>query len=154
VRAVVDGEVEAVDAGDALVLDSPEVLPLMTGQPLVIAAQGRQERLADLLDLPLAGDEVPGVVESQGEKRSVPPEVMAVLPDAPATYLAHERLVVDGQDVPWWTGDGEVHASGPGGLARALAWTAGSWEDRLLVEAVLRDPGALPVLLAESDLEP
>lgn len=154
VRAVVDGEVEAVDAGDALVLDSPDVLPLMTGQPLVIAAQGRQERLADLLDLPLAGDEVPGVVESQGEKRSVPPVVMAVLPDAPATYLAHERLVVDGQDVPWWTGDGEVHASGPGGLARALAWTAGSWEDRLLVEAVLRDPGALPVLLAESDLEP
>ncbi|WP_157430547.1 sacsin N-terminal ATP-binding-like domain-containing protein [Actinomadura macra] len=154
VRAVVDGEVEVVDAADALVLDSPDLIPLLPGQPLVIAAQGRETRLAELLDLPLASDEVPGVVESAGEKRPVPPVVRAVLPDAPATYLAHERLIVDGQDVPWWAGDGEVHASGPAGLARALAWTTGDWPDRLLVEAVLRDPGSLPVLQAESDLEP
>src|SRR5690606_40937869 len=69
-------------------------------------------------------------------------------------YLAHERLVVDGQDVPWWTGDGEIHASGTGGLARALAWVTGRWADRFVVEAVLRDPDALPRLLAETDLEP
>ncbi|GAA2131888.1 sacsin N-terminal ATP-binding-like domain-containing protein [Actinomadura napierensis] len=154
VRAVVDGAVEVVDAADALVLDSPDLLPLLAGQPLVIAAQGRDARLAELLDLPLAGDEVPGVVETAGEKRPVPDAVRAVLPDAPATYLAHERLVVDGQEVPWWTGDGEIHAGGTGGLARALAWACGDWAARLLAEAVLRDPGALPVLLAEDDLEP
>ncbi|HEY8479230.1 MAG TPA: hypothetical protein VIL71_05290, partial [Spirillospora sp.] len=34
VRAVVDGEVEVVDATDALVLDRPDVLPLLQGQPL------------------------------------------------------------------------------------------------------------------------
>ncbi|TDD59840.1 hypothetical protein E1298_46430 [Actinomadura rubrisoli] len=154
VRAVVDGQVEVVEAADALVLDSPDVLPLLAGQPLVIAAQGRDARLAELLDLPLAGDEVPGVVESAGEKRPVPQVVRAVLPEAPATYVAHQRLTVDGQGVPWWTGDGQVHASGTGGLARALAWTTGNWADRLLIEAVLRDPESLPVLLAESDLEP
>ncbi|WP_433466777.1 sacsin N-terminal ATP-binding-like domain-containing protein [Spirillospora sp. CA-128828] len=154
VRAVVDGEVEVVDAADALVLDSPDVLPLLQGQPLIIAAQGRDVRLAEMLDLPLAGDEVPGVVESEGEKRPVPGFVKAVLPDAPAGYLAHERLTVDGQNVPWWTRDGQIHASNVSGLARALAWSTGHWTDRLLLEAVLRDPGTLPMLLAEDDLQP
>ncbi|GGQ45214.1 hypothetical protein BKA00_006663 [Actinomadura coerulea] len=153
VRAVVDGDVEVVDAADALVLDGPDVLPLLEGQPLVIAAQGRDARLAELLDLPLAGEEIPGLVESDGEGRPVPEAVRAVLPDAPAGYLAHERLVVDGQDVPWWTRDGRVHANGVAGLARALAWSTGNWADRLLVEAVLRAPETLPVLLAEDDLE-
>ncbi|TDC48018.1 hypothetical protein E1281_25355 [Actinomadura sp. KC345] len=153
VRAVVDGQVEVVDAADALVLDGPDVLPLLQGQPLVIAGQGRDGRLAELLDLPLTGDEIPGAVQSAGEKRPVPEAVSAVLPEPPAHYLAHERLIVDGQDVQWWTRDGEIHASGAGGLARALAWSTGNWAGRLVVEAVLRDPGSLPVLLAEADLE-
>ncbi|TDB83664.1 hypothetical protein E1264_27495 [Actinomadura sp. KC216] len=154
VRAVVNGDVEVVDAADALVLDAPDVLPLLRGQPLIIAAEGRDERLAELLDLPLAGDEVPGAVQSEGEKRPVPDAVRAVLPDAPADYLAHDRLVVDGQDVPWWTRDGEVRASSVQGLARALAWSTGRWADRLTLEAVLRAPETLPDLLAEADLEP
>ena len=61
---------------------------------------------------------------------------------------------MDGEDVPWWTRDGGIHASGVHGLARALAWSTGNWGDRLLVEAVLRAPESLPVLLAEADLEP
>ncbi|MEO3829418.1 hypothetical protein [Actinomadura sp. B10D3] len=154
VRAVVDGDVEVVDAQDALVLDSPDVLPLLQGQPLIIAAQGRDGRLGELLDLPRAGDEIPGAVESEGEKRPVPDAVRAVLPEAPADYLAHERLVVDGQDVLWWTRDGQIHASSVKGLARALAWSSGHWGDRLLLEAVLREPESLPALLAEDDLEP
>ncbi|MEV5825172.1 hypothetical protein AB0L25_06300 [Spirillospora sp. NPDC052242] len=152
VRAVVDGAVEVVDAGDALVLDRPDLLPLLAGQPLVIAARGREERLAELLDLPAASDEVAGEVED-GEERPVPEEVRAVLPGAPDVYRAHDRLTVDGTDVQWWVGDGQVHADGPAGLARALAWVTGEWEARLHAEAVLRDPGALPVLRAESDLD-
>ena len=145
--------VAVVDAADALVLDGPELLPLLEGQPLVIAGEGREARLAELLDLPLAGEEIPGLVGSDGERRPVPEAVRAVMPGAPADYVAHERLIVDGQDVPWWTRDGEVRASGVAGLARALAWSTGHWGDRLLLEAVLRAPETLPVLLAEDDLE-
>ncbi|WP_030166012.1 sacsin N-terminal ATP-binding-like domain-containing protein [Spirillospora albida] len=154
VRAVVDGETEVVDAADALVLDRPDLLPLLAGQPLVIAAHGRADRLAELLDLPLAGDEVAGAIGSSGAKRAVPEAVRGLLPDAPVAYLAHDPLIVDGHEVAWWVGDGDVHASGPAGLARALAWTAGEWSGRLSLEAVLRDPESLPVLLAEDDLEP
>jgi len=154
VRAIVDGEVEVADAVDALVLDRPDALPLLAGQPLVIAAGGRAGTLAELLDLPLAGEEIPGEVESAGTRRPVPPAVRAVLPEAPGSYVEHESLVVDGQAVPWWYGDdGEVHADGPWGLARALAWAAGRWEDRLLAETLLRDPDALPTLQAEADLD-
>ncbi|MFB4318933.1 sacsin N-terminal ATP-binding-like domain-containing protein [Actinomadura sp. 21ATH] len=154
VRAVVDGEVEVAEAADALVLDRPDALPLLTGQPLVIAAGGRAERLAGLLGLPLVSEEIPGEIESAGEERPVPDAVRAVLPHAPASYTAHEALIVDGQDVPWWeAGDGEIHATGPAGLARALAWATARWEDRLLAEAILRTPAARPALLAESDLE-
>ncbi|MFC0036995.1 sacsin N-terminal ATP-binding-like domain-containing protein [Actinomadura rayongensis] len=153
VRAIVDGAVEVVDAGDALVLDRPDLLPLLTGQPLLIPAPGDAAALADALDLPLAGDEVAGEIASAGERRPVPDAALAVLPDAPAFYVAHDPLVVDGRAVPWWTGDGEPHASGPEGLARALAWLTGRWPDRLLVAAVLRDPDDLPTLLAEADLE-
>ncbi|GAA2436166.1 hypothetical protein GCM10010191_58740 [Actinomadura vinacea] len=154
VRAIVDGEVEVVDAADALVLDRPDALPLLAGQPLVVAAAGRAARLADLLDLPTAGEEVAGVIESSGQARPVPGAVRAVLPDAPEGYTAHDALVVDGQRVPWWYGDdGEVHAAGPWGLARGLAWAGGQWGDRLHVEALLRAPEALPVLQVEADLE-
>ena len=155
VRAVVDGEVEVVDAADALVLDRPDLLPLLTGQPLVIAAVGRAEPLAALLDLPLASEEVAGTVESGGAvTRPVPAAVRAVLPEAPDRYAAHEKLVVDGQPVHWWYGDdGEIHADGAWGLARGLAWATGRWEERLRAEAVLRDPGSLPALQAEADLE-
>jgi hypothetical protein len=47
-----------------------------------------------------------------------------------------------------------VHAAGLEGLARGLAWAVGRWPDRLLVEAALRAPEDVPVLLAEADLDP
>lgn len=155
VRAVVDGVIEVVPAVDALVLDSPDLLPLLTGQPLVIVPPGPAGRLAALLDVPLAGEELEGRVESSGEPRPVPPVVRQVLADAPATYVHHERLVVDGTALPWRFVDGVVHAGGADlawALARGLAWAAGRWGDRMLLEAALRDPGALPLLLAESEL--
>ncbi len=148
VRALVDGEPEVVPAEDAIVVDRPDALPLLRGQPLLPVPV----HLADALELSTAGDAVPGVIESSGSERPVPAVAREVLPGAPATYVHHERLVVDGQEIPWWYEDGVVHASGPAGLARGLAWACGRWADRLLAEAVLRDPDALPLLLAEADL--
>lgn len=148
VRALVDGEPEVVPAEDVIVVDRPDALPLLRGQPLLPVPV----RLADALELSTAGDEVPGVIESSGAERPVPAVAREVLPGAPETYVHHERLVVDGQEIPWWYEDGVVHAADPAGLARGLAWACGRWADRLLVEAALRDPDALPLLLAETDL--
>ena len=154
VRVVCDGAVLVADAGDALVLDAPDLWPLAARQPLVLAPWEHATRLADLLDLSLVSEEFPGRVESVPQARPVPEIVRAVLPTAPRTYQAHPELVVDGLAVPWRCTDGEVHAASDDGLARGLAWTCGQWPARHLVAALLRDPAAAPRLLAEADLDP
>ncbi len=153
VRAVRRNEVVVADAAEALVLDAPDLWPLVAGQPLVLAPYELAPQLADLLDLPLASEEVTGQVESVPQRAEVPAIARAVLPDAPAAYYAHERLVVDGVEVPWRYAAGDVHAAGVGGLASGLAWASGRWEARHLVAALLRDPAASPRLLAEADLD-
>jgi hypothetical protein len=153
VRAVRRDEVVIADAADVLVLDAPDLLPLVADQPLVLAPHHLAPQLADLLDIALASEEVSGRVESTPERAEVPAVVRAVLPDAPATYLAHDRLVVDGVDVPWRYADGAVHAAGADGLACGLAWAAGRWPTRHLIAALLRDPAAGTRLLAEADLD-
>ena len=153
VRVVCGDEVVVADAGDALVLDAADLWPLVAAQPLVLAPHDRAPRLADLLDLPLASEEVAGLVESSPVRRPVPAIVSAVLPDAPATYYAHDPLVVDGVSVPWRYTPGAVHAAGPGGLACGLAWASGIWSARHLLAALLGDTGAAARLLAEADLD-
>ena len=153
VRAVRRDEVVIADAAGALILDSPDLLPLVADQPLVLAPHHLASRLADLLDIALASEEVSGRVESTPERAAVPAVVRAVLPDAPATYLAHDRLVVDGIDVPWRYTDGAVHAAAADGLACGLAWASGQWPTRHLIAALLREPAAGARLLAEADLD-
>jgi hypothetical protein len=153
VRAVCGDEVVVADAGDVLVLDSPDLWPLVAAQPLVLAPHDRAARLADLLDLPLVSEEFAGVPESPAAVRPVPGIVRAVLPGAPATYQAHDRLVVDGVPVPWRWAGGVVHASGPQGLACGIAWAAGRWQARHLLAGLLASPGEAPRLLAEADLD-
>jgi hypothetical protein len=76
--------------------------------------------------------------------------VAGVLPGAPAHWVEHERLTVDGHEVDWWVDDdGTPHAATSDGLARALAWAAGRWPSRLLVAALLADPAAAADLAAE-----
>ena len=69
-----------------------------------------------LLDLPLASEEIAGSLDSPGQRRPVPSIVAAVLPDAPSHYQAHDKLTVDGIELPWRYLDGEIHA------ARRPAW--------------------------------
>ena len=153
VRVVCGDEVAVADAGDVLVLDAADLWPLVAAQPLVLAPHDLAARLADLLDLPLVSEEVAGLVESSPVSRPVPAIVRAVLPGAPATYYAHDPLVVDGVSVPWRYTNGAVHAAGPGGLACGLAWASGNWSARHLLAALLGDPGAAARLLAEADLD-
>jgi hypothetical protein len=126
---------------------------VVAGRPLVLAPYGVALVLAELLDIPVASEPVPGVVEGAGERRPVPGIVAAVLPDAPESYLAHDKLVVDGVPVPWRCADGEVHAGTPAGLACALAWAAGQWSARHLLASLLTGPEDTSRLLAEADLD-
>ena len=68
------------DADDVLVLDAPDLWPLLADQPLVLAPYELAGRLADLLDLPLASEEIAGTLDAAGERRPVPAIVAAVLP--------------------------------------------------------------------------
>jgi hypothetical protein len=153
VRAVRGDDVVVADAAEALVLDAPDLWPLVAGHPLVLAPYNLAPQLADLLDLPLASEEVAGQVESTPQRAAVPAIARAVLADPPASYYAHYRLVVDGVAVQWRYTAGAVHAAGIGGLACGLAWASGRWPARQLLAALLRDPAAGARLLAEADLD-
>ncbi|WP_433246595.1 sacsin N-terminal ATP-binding-like domain-containing protein [Streptosporangium sp. CA-135522] len=170
VRAVLDGEIVVADAedghllsgagseaggetGEPVVVEAPDLLPLVAGRPLILAPFDLAEALSELLDLPLAGEEAAGEVTSTGTVREVPPAVRSLLPTAPATYVEHEKLLVDGVPAAWRFFEGTVHATGVEGLARGLAWASGQWGDRLAAAALLRDPAAVPLLLAEADLD-
>ncbi|WP_329427865.1 hypothetical protein OG339_00215 [Streptosporangium sp. NBC_01495] len=148
-----EGGDEAEGAGEPVVVEAPDLLPLVAGRPLILAPFDLAEVLSELLDLPLAGEEAAGEVTSSGETRDVPPAVRSLLPTAPRSYVEHERLLVDGVPAAWRFFEGTVHASGVEGLARGLAWASGQWGDRLAVAALLRDPAAVPLLLAEADLD-
>jgi hypothetical protein len=154
VRAVAGAEVVVADADDALVLDTPDLWPLLADQPLVLAPYQLAAGLAELLDLPLASEEIAGTLDSAGERQPVPEIVAAVLPDAPAHYQAHDKLTVDGIELPWRYVDGEIHAASPAGLASALAWQAGRWPLRQLLTALLTSPDAAARLFADADLDP
>jgi hypothetical protein len=153
IRAVRGANVVVAGASRVLVLDSPDLWPLVAARPLVLAPYDLSLVLAELLGIAVASEWVPGVVEGTGERCRVPGIVTAVLPDAPESYLAHDKLVVDGVPVPWRCADGEVHAAGPAGLASALAWAAGQWHARHLLASLLTAPEDAPRLLAEADLD-
>lgn len=152
VRAVLGGDIVVASADDAVVVEAPDLLQLVTDRPLVLAPFDLAEALSELLDLPLAGELVSGTVTSTGAERPVPKEVRSLLPTAPAHYVEHEKLLVDGVPCAWRYFDGMVHCDGVDGLARGLAWATGQWNDRLAVAALLRNPGDVPLLLAEADL--
>ncbi|MFB4292325.1 sacsin N-terminal ATP-binding-like domain-containing protein [Nonomuraea sp. ATR24] len=151
-RAVLGGDIVVADAEDVVVVEAPDLLQLVTRHPLVLAPYDLAESLSELLDLPLAGELTSGEVTSSGETRPVPPQVRSLLPTAPETYVEHEKLLVDGAECTWRFFEGTVHCTGVDGLARGLAWATGQWNDRLAVAALLRDPAAVPLLLAEADL--
>ncbi len=154
VRAVLGVEVVVADADDALVLDAPDLWPLLADQPLVLAPYPLAARLAELLDLPLATDEIAGSLDAAGERRPIPAIVSTVLPDLPSHYQAHDKLTVDGIELPWRYIDGEIHAATPAGLGCALAWRAGHWSRRHLLTALLDAPEGAARLLADADLDP
>ena len=135
-----------VHADDAAVADRPMWWQRTDVAALVPAAPGTADDLAVLLDLPRVEELAAGRVDDSpaGEVTAVPGPVRALLPDAPATWVEHQVLTVDGAPVGWWVeGSGPqavVHAEHVAGLAAGLAQAAGDWRARYAVEAVLTDP--------------
>ncbi|MEW1774208.1 molecular chaperone Hsp90 [Streptomyces sp. NPDC086777] len=142
VRAVTDGRVEVVDAADAVVVDSPDLLPFTAGVPLLPVRPSRAAELAELFQVRRLSESVTGSVDSEGAEHDVPEPVHVLLgPRTPRTYVEHEELVVDGVEIDWrLTGDGVLHAATLEGVAAGLAWAAGQWPRRFEVAALLEDP--------------
>ncbi|QNP71994.1 molecular chaperone Hsp90 [Streptomyces roseirectus] len=141
-RAVVDGAVEVVDAPDAVVVDSPDLLPFTDGTPLLPVRPTRAAELAELFQVRRLSESVTGEVDSEGTEHAVP-ESVAVLLGArtPTSYLEHDELIVDGVEIDWrLTDDGVLHAATLEGVAAGLAWAAGQWPRRFEVAALLEDP--------------
>ncbi|MFD7872659.1 sacsin N-terminal ATP-binding-like domain-containing protein [Streptomyces sp. NPDC059766] len=141
-RAVVDGRVEVVDAADAVVVDSPDLLPFTEGVPLLPVRPALAGRLAELFQVRRLSESVTGEVGSEGAEHDVPDPVRVLLgPRTPRSYVEHEELLVDGVEIDWrLTDDGVLHASTLEGVAAGLAWAAGQWPRRFEVAALLEDP--------------
>ncbi|MFE2216255.1 sacsin N-terminal ATP-binding-like domain-containing protein [Streptomyces canus] len=141
-RAVTDGRVEVVDAADAVVVDSPDLLPFTQGVPLLPVRPPRAAELAELFQVRRLSESVTGSVDSEGTEHDVPEPVRVLLgARTPSTYVEHDELVVDGVEIDWrLTNDGVLHASTLEGVAAGLAWAAGQWPRRFEVAALLEDP--------------
>jgi hypothetical protein len=141
-RAVVDGRVEVVDAGEAVVVDSPDLLPFTGGVALLPVRPSRAAELAELFQVRRLSESVTGEVHSEGTEHDVPESVRVLLgPGTPGTYVEHEELVVDGVEIDWrLADDGVLHAATLEGVAAGLAWAAGQWPRRFEVAALLEDP--------------
>ncbi|MDC0769915.1 sacsin N-terminal ATP-binding-like domain-containing protein [Streptomyces sp. HD] len=142
VRAVIDGRVEVVDAADAVVVDSPDLLPFTEGVPLLPVRPARAAELAELFQVRRLSESVTGDVDSEGTEHDVPESVRVLLgARTPESYIEHEELVVDGVEIDWrLTNDGALHASTLEGVAAGLAWAARQWPRRFEVAALLEDP--------------
>ncbi|GAA4316045.1 hypothetical protein GCM10023086_38120 [Streptomyces venetus] len=141
-RAVVDGRVEVVDAAEAVVCDSPDLLPFTSGVPLLPVRPSRAAELAELFQVRRLSESVTGEVTSEGVEHDVPEPVRVLLGRlTPSSYVEHEELVVDGVEIDWrLTDDGVLHAATLEGVAAGLAWAAGQWPRRFEVAALLEDP--------------
>ncbi|MYR20726.1 molecular chaperone Hsp90, partial [Streptomyces sp. SID6137] len=141
-RAVTDGRVTVVDAADAVVVDSPDLLPFTSGVPLLPVRPSRAAELAELFQVRRLSESVTGEVHSEGAEHDVPDSVRMLLgPRTPETYVEHDELVVDGVEIDWrLTDDGVLHAATLEGVAAGLAWAARQWPRRFEVAALLEDP--------------
>lgn len=141
-RAVVDGRVTVVDAATAVVADSPDLLPLAAGLPLLPVSPSRAADLAELFQVRRLASVVAGEVSDDGVVRTVPEPVRVLLgASVPAVYTEHEELFVGDVELDWHrAADGVVHAATLEGVAAGLAWAAGQWPRRFEVAALLEDP--------------
>ena len=155
------GPATTVPREEAVVLDLPYLLPLLGDERTPVPADEAPGPVADLLDLPLAGELLGPLGPDEGPARAiawaeVPGAELAAArcggPVPDATVVVHERLAVGGTPVRWWPDAETDHTDGsPYALGRALAWRLGAWSARAAAVEALTEPDD-PLLPAEDAL--
>lgn len=148
VPAVTGSGVRLVAVDDVAVAD-PMWAQHPAVAPCVVVPAADAARLAEALDVDDAPARTPGRVTSRGAVVPVPEAVTRLWPGAPASYVEHDPLTVDGAPVDWWVVDGVAHAATPRGVADALAALVG-WAERDAVARVLAGEAPDDVLLARA----
>ena len=153
-RAWQNGALVVAQGADVVVIDAPDLVPLLEGRPYLVVPSHCATRLADLLELDLVSEALVGAVTSEGEPRPVPDAVRELLPACPETYVEHDELILDDAfEVEWRVIDGVAHASTFDGMARALAWAAGRWDRRHHIAVLLAEPERSDELTEENYYE-
>lgn len=152
VRVLGDGgTTQVIDAGQAVVVDGPMWLQREDLGGFVVASGAAADGLSDLFDVPMAHEVAEGKIDGEGTAAEVPEIVRELVPGVPQTWWEHEELTVDGVEVSWWVdGDGAPHAATFDGLAKALAWASGRWDQRHVIRAVLNEPHRSSELLTDA----
>jgi hypothetical protein len=136
-----NGVTAVMSAGDAVVADAPMWLQRGDLGGFVVASGAAADGLSDLLDVPMAGEVTDGKIDGEGTAADVPELVRELVAEAPDTWWEHEELTVDGEEVSWWVDEHKhPHAATFDGLAKALAWSSGRWDQRHVIRAVLSEP--------------
>ena len=146
-----DGRTEVTEVGSAVVVDGPMWLQREDLGGFVVASGAAADGLSDLFDVPMAQEVAEGKIDGAGTAAGVPAIVRELVPEVPPTWWEHEELTVDGVEVSWWVdADGAPHAATFDGLAKALAWASGRWDQRHVIRAVLNEPDRSAELLLDA----
>jgi hypothetical protein len=147
VRAVHRGELVVVRAGDAVVVDAPDLLALLGEFAVVPVSLDDATRVADVLDVALASELGRFEVVSTGTPSD--------------DHVVHDPLQVAdvsgrAQQVAWRFADGVLHVDAQSldfGLGRGRVWRDGRWSQRYVLTELLRGVVPSSLLLAEADLD-
>ncbi|MFC7878253.1 sacsin N-terminal ATP-binding-like domain-containing protein [Isoptericola sp. NPDC057391] len=136
----------ALDASDVVVRRADDVEVAGTARWAVLGAvlpvpEAEVGAVADLLDLPVVGEDGLPAPDGPGRERPLDERVAALDPRLPAVWFEHGRLSVAGSPVPWWVdAEGRAHATDRAGLAAALADVLGRPDRCALLATVLAAP--------------
>ncbi|MFF2451839.1 sacsin N-terminal ATP-binding-like domain-containing protein [Isoptericola sp. NPDC058082] len=136
----------ALDASDVVVRRADDVEVAGTARWAVLGAvlpvpEAEVAAVADLLDLPVVGEDGLPAPDGPGRERALDERVAALDPRLPEVWFEHGRLSVAGSPVPWWVdADGRAHATDRAGLAAALADVLGRPDRCALLATVLAAP--------------
>jgi hypothetical protein len=147
IRGLRADDVVVANATEAVVVDQPDLLPLMARRVIVPVALPLAVELAEILALPVASEFPAYDVVSTGRDHG--------------DHVVHDPLLVpdiegEPQHVTWRYLDGVLHVDAQHlavGLGRGRAWMAGDWHRRHLATALLANPDDEPMLRAEADLD-